>query len=107
MHQHWCSGEGFLQRVESRAAFVGEVPSGAFAGKVGEQNGDVRVVQNETPVEISETQEGLYVFDLSGLRPILNNLYFISCHGKSTQREDVTWIFNCLDIEETLISMDV
>ena len=90
VHQHWCGGEGFLQCVESGAAFVREILSGALAGEVGEQNGDVRVVQNETPVEISKTQEGLYVFNLAGLRPILNDLYFIGCHGKSTQREDVT-----------------
>ena len=64
MCQHWCSGEGFLQCVEGRAAFVGEILSGAFAGEVGEWNGNVRVVWNEMPVEISETQEGLYVFNL-------------------------------------------
>ena len=66
MHQHWCSGEGFLHCVESRVALVREVPSRAFAGEVGEQNGDVGVMQNEIPVEISETQEGLYVFIFQG-----------------------------------------
>ena len=59
-------------------------------GEVGEWNGNVRVVQNETPVEISKPQERLYVFDLVGLRPILNDLCFIGCHGKSTWGEDVT-----------------
>ena len=59
-------------------------------GEVGEQNGNVRVVQDETPVEISETQERLYIFNLSRFRPILNDLYLISCHGESTWREDIT-----------------
>ena len=63
---YWCSGEGFLQCVESRAAFVREVPSGAFAGEVGEQNSDVRVVQNETPVEICEPQEDCMSLILQG-----------------------------------------
>ena len=71
-------------------AFVGEIPGGAFAGEVGEQNGDVRAVRNETSVEISETQERLYIFNLSRFRPILNDLYFIGCHGESTRREDIT-----------------
>ena len=71
-------------------AFVREIPSGAFAGEAGEYNGDVRVVWNETPVEISKTQERLYIFNLLGLRPILNDLYFIGYHGKSAWREDVT-----------------
>ena len=59
-------------------------------GEVGEWNGNVRVVWNETLVEISKFQERLYVFNLLGLRPVLNDLYFIGCHGKSTWREDVT-----------------
>ena len=59
-------------------------------GKAGEQNGDVGVVWDEMPVEISETQERLYIFNLLRFRPILNDLYFISCHGESTQGEDIT-----------------
>ena len=90
MHQYWCSGEGFLQCDESGVAFVRETPSGAFAGEVGEWNSNVGVVWNEMPVEISKPQEGLYVFNLAGLRPIMNDLYFVGCHGKSTRREDVT-----------------
>ena len=57
-----CGGEGFLQHVENRVAFVGEVPSRVFAGEVGEQNGNVGVVQDEMPVEISETNPGKTVY---------------------------------------------
>ena len=39
-------------------------------GEAGEWNGNVRVVRNETSVEISETQERLYIFNLSRFRPI-------------------------------------
>ena len=70
-------------------AFVREVPSRAFAGEAGERNSDV-IVRNETSVEISKTQERLYIFNLSRFRPILNDLYFIGCHGESTWREDIT-----------------
>ena len=48
------------------------------------QDSNVRVVRDETPVEISEAQERLYIFNLSRFRPILNDLDFISCHGVST-----------------------
>ena len=71
-------------------AFVREIPSRAFADEVGERNSNVRVVWDETSVEISETQERLYIFNLSRPRPILNDLYFIGCHGESTRREDIT-----------------
>ena len=76
-------------------------------GEVGEGNGDVGVVQNEMSVEISETQERLYIFNFSRFRPILNDLYFISCHSESTRREDITLIFDCLDMEETLIGVGI
>ena len=59
-------------------------------GETGEWNGDVRVVWDETPVEISKAQERLYIFNLSRFRPILNDLYFIGCHVESAWREDVT-----------------
>ena len=88
--QYQHSGEGLLQHVESGAAFVGEIPRRAFAGKVGEWDSNARVVWNKMPVELSEPQEGMYVFNLAGLRPILNNLDLISSHSKSTQREDIT-----------------
>ena len=54
------------------------------------EDGSKGVVWNKMPVEISEPQEGLYGFNLVGLRPILNDLDFIGCHGKFTWREDVT-----------------
>ena len=38
-------------------AFVAEIPSGAFVGEAGEWNGNVGVVQNETPVEISKPRK--------------------------------------------------
>ena len=42
--QYQHSGEGLLQHVESGAAFVGEIPRRAFAGKVGEWDSNARVV---------------------------------------------------------------
>ena len=66
--QYQHSGEGLFQHVESRAAFVGEIPSRTFVGEAGEWDSNVRVVQDETPVEISKPQEGLHVFNLTELR---------------------------------------
>ena len=64
--------------------------SRASAGEAGEWDSDVGVAQDETHVEIGQPQEGLYVFNVVGLRPILNDLYLINCHGKSVWREDIT-----------------
>ena len=59
-------------------------------GEAGERDSNVGVMWDKMPVELSEPQEGMYVFNLAGLRPILNNLDLISSHSKSTQREDIT-----------------
>ena len=85
--QDWHSGEGLLQRLESRVALIGEVPSGTFMSEMGQQNGDFRVVRNETLIEIGEAQERLDIFDLLGFRPILNDLDIVGGHSEAAQRE--------------------
>ena len=70
-------------------ALIGEVPSSTLMSEMGEWNGDFRVFQNKTPIEIGEAQKGLDVFDLSGFGPILNDLDFIRGHSEAAQREDV------------------
>ena len=87
MGKDWHSGEGFFQRHESRAALIGEVPSGTFPSETGEQNSDFRVFWNEMSIEIGKAQEGLDVFDPSGFRPILNDLDFVGGHSEAAWRE--------------------
>ena len=89
MGQDQCSGEGFLQQCESRAALFGEVPSSSFTSEVGEWNGGFRVFWNEMLIEIGKAQEGLDVFNLLGFGPILNDLDFVGGHSEATWREDV------------------
>ena len=83
------SGEGSLQRHESRVALIREVPKSSFTSEAGEQNGDFGVFQNKTPIEIDKAQEGLDVFNLSGFRPILNDLDFVRGHNEAAWREDI------------------
>ena len=89
--QDWCSGGGFLQRHESRAALIREVPSNTFMSEVGEWNGDFRVFWNKMLIEIGKAQKGLdvFVFDLLGFGPILNDLDLVRGHSEATQREDI------------------
>ena len=87
MGQDQHSGEGFLQRRESRAAFIGEVPSSTFMSEMGEWNSDLRVFQNKMLIEIGEVQERLDIFDLLGFGPILNDLDLVGGHSETTRRE--------------------
>ena len=70
-------------------ALIREVPRSTFTSEAGEWNGDFRVLQNKTPIEIGKAQEGLDVFNLSGFRPILNDLDFVRGHSEAAQREDI------------------
>ena len=70
----------FLEKFESRAAFRGEVPCSTFPCELGKQNCDFRVIMNESPVEVGEAKERLYVFNLSRFQPLLDNLNFLIGH---------------------------
>ena len=74
---------------------------------MGEQNSDFGVFQNKTPIEIGKTQEGLNVFNLSGFRPILNDLDLVGGHGETAQRKDIAYILDCIDMEETFVGAGV
>ena len=48
--------------------------------KAGEWNDDVEVSRDETSVEISKSQERLYIVDISGFRPVKNHLDLALVH---------------------------
>ena len=58
-------------------ALIGKVPSSTLANESRERNCDPGVFMNETMVKIGESEEGLNVFDLPGLVPVLDNLDFV------------------------------
>ncbi|KIK76764.1 hypothetical protein PAXRUDRAFT_168812, partial [Paxillus rubicundulus Ve08.2h10] len=57
MSQNGSRGEGIFQMLESRAAFVREVPQSIFPSEVGEWNNDVGIIINEVAVEVGKTEE--------------------------------------------------
>ena len=77
------------------------------ASSAGEQNSDIRVVQNEMSVEICKTKERLDILDFLGFRPGLNGLDFGRGHGKAIFGEDVSKVFNCISREAALVRMRV
>jgi hypothetical protein len=52
-------------------------------------------------IEVSEAQEGLDFFDGSGNWPIFNGLNFSRVHRKTSGRDNVSHIFNNIDVELT------
>ena len=80
MSQNWSRREGQFQCFESSMSFVREVPFDTFTSKTGERDDDVGIVGNELSIEISKTQERLYVLNLPRFRPISNCLHFSGIH---------------------------
>jgi len=80
-------------------ALIGEVPRGTLAGKMCERNGDFRVSENETMIEVGESKERLDVFDFPGFWPILNDLDLVRGHGEAFGRQHVSEVFAGSDVE--------
>ena len=88
-------------------ALLGEVPGSTFTSEMGQRNSDFRVFWNETLIEIGEAQERLDIFDLSGFRPILNDLEFVGGHSEAAWRKYIAQILDGRDVEKTLIGMGI
>src|SRR5882724_7309855 len=84
-------------------ALISEVPRGTLAGKTRKQNGDFRVSENETTIEVGESEERLDVFDFPGFWPILDDLDFVRGHGEAFRRQHVSEVFAGSDMELTFV----
>ena len=66
-----------------------------------EGNNNVRVIMDETMIEVSKTKERLNVFNFLGLRPVKDSLYFAWGHGETGWGNDISKVFNRCEIEIT------
>ena len=80
MREDWSGSERFLEKFESGVAFQCEVLCSTFPCEPSKQNCDFRVIMNESPIEVGEAREGLYVFNLPRFRPFLDNFNFLVGH---------------------------
>jgi hypothetical protein len=63
-----------LECVKGLPTIFGKVPRGILASKPSERNHDIRVVEDETAIEVSESEEGLDILDFPRFRPIKDSL---------------------------------
>ena len=86
-------------------ALIGEVPRGTLAGKMRKWNGDFRVSENETMIEVGKSKERLDVFDFPWFQPILDDLDLVRGHGEAFWRQHVSEVFAGSDVELTFVCM--
>ena len=75
--------EGIFEVLEGGMTGVTEVPENTFVGEAGQRSDNTRVVIYKTPVNFWKAKEGLYIFDLLRLRPVLYRLHLLWEHSKS------------------------
>ena len=63
MGKDGSGGEHEFERVEGALAVGVETPWGIFPEKAGHRDDDIGVLQNETTIEICESEEGLNIAD--------------------------------------------
>jgi len=86
-------GEGLLQEVKGRATVLTKIPRNVFVGKPCERHDDIRVVEDETTVEVRKTEEGLDVLHLAGFWPVRDGFDFVGGHGKAIGGEAEAQVF--------------
>ena len=107
MQQDRSGGERFLECFEGESALIRETPDSAFPGKACKQKDSLRVVADESAIEVCEAQEQLNVSDFPRFRPILYTGDFGWVHGEAIGGQYETKVFNQICIELTFVSVSI
>ncbi|KIO00582.1 hypothetical protein M404DRAFT_152633 [Pisolithus tinctorius Marx 270] len=99
--------EGILQAEESGAALLRKVPRSTLSREASEWDDDVRVVINESSVEICETKERLDVSHLLWLRPVVDCLNLLSGHGETGGRKNITEVLDRVRVKLALLWLGI
>ena len=103
LNEDRSGGERGLQGVKGSLALVCPCPLCGLSGKTSERNGYVGVMRNESTIEVSKPQEGLYILNLARSWPIQDGLYLVRGHPKSFRRKDEPKIFYRVVVEFALV----
>ncbi|KIO08902.1 hypothetical protein M404DRAFT_133022, partial [Pisolithus tinctorius Marx 270] len=82
-------------------------PRSTFSHEASEWNDNVRVVINESSVEICEAKERLDVSHLPRLRPVADCLNLLSGHGETRGRENIAKVLNRFRVELALLQLGI
>ncbi|KIN99444.1 hypothetical protein M404DRAFT_155233 [Pisolithus tinctorius Marx 270] len=107
MSENRSGAEGILQVEESGVALLRKVPRSTLLREVSEWNDDVRVVINESSVEICKTKERLDVSHLPWLRPVVDCLNLLSRHGETRGRKNITKVLDGVRVKLTLLWLGI
>ncbi|KIN96039.1 hypothetical protein M404DRAFT_164331 [Pisolithus tinctorius Marx 270] len=107
MSENRSRAEGILQVEESGPALLGKVPRSTLSHEASEWNDDVRVVINESSVEICKAEERLDVSHLPWLRPVMDCLNLLSRHGETRWRKNITEVLDGVRVKLALLRLGI
>src|ERR1700730_17037468 len=84
--EDWSRGESGFQGVERGLTVIRPEPRNVLLGEAGHRSDNIGVSVDEAAVEIGESEERLYVFNLLWSRPFLYSFNFSCVHQKSGWR---------------------
>jgi len=105
--EDWFRQEEGFEGVEGFLAGGGPVPLEVFLGEVDEGAGDVRIVGNESSVEIGKAKERAYVFYFCGGWPFGDSVKFDGVHSELTRFDDHSKVVYFTGGEFTLLEFEV
>ena len=81
MCEDWSLGKSLLEGVKHGISLGIPVPRYVFAGEASMGHNDVRIVENETSIEVGEAKEGLNLLEILRSWPLENSVNFGLRHG--------------------------
>ncbi|KIK25323.1 hypothetical protein PISMIDRAFT_97008, partial [Pisolithus microcarpus 441] len=94
MGEYGSRGEGIFEVDEGRVAFLRKIPSHIFLGEAGQWHNYLRIVMDESSIEVCKPKEGLNVLDFLWFGPITDGLNLVSRHSQTRGREDVAKVLD-------------
>ncbi|KIN99348.1 hypothetical protein M404DRAFT_155617, partial [Pisolithus tinctorius Marx 270] len=92
------AGDGIVQHISLNSdrdpGDEMKVPRSPFVGKLSQWYDNVQVIKDKPAVEVSEAEEGLYVFDLARLGPIADGLDLFLRHSEASRGEVESEVFD-------------
>jgi hypothetical protein len=105
--QNQSGSEGILQALEGGVTVIGEDPRNSLSGESGQRDHIVGVLMDKMLIEVHESEEGLDVLHLTGLRPVLDGFNLFWRHHKSGRRKNIPEILHGIGVEFPLLQVGV
>jgi hypothetical protein len=102
MMEYRSSCKSVFESVEGRLTSGCPIPLFASTSKEGEWNGNAGIAVNEAPIEVTKTEERLYVLHFPRYRPVRNSGNLVRHHAETIGQQNVAEVLTSGDAELAL-----